>query len=315
MLIETVGGAVEWLAAVGQLNWPVELTDAFGSTAAAGAAAELGSWATAAPVNGGTGPSTGGGVAGLAAAGDVLAGGVVPVRGGTASSGGMGEWLAVSLGDVWRGINERIVALAKSPWALVAVFAISMIDGFFPPVPAETLIIATAAAYQSGAALWQVGFLWVLGAFGALCGDSVAYALGRVFNATEWRVFAKGKGRSAVDLAQRTFARGAAPLLMVGRFIPVGRVAVNLTAGTIRYPYRRFVVIDSVAALFWSSYAVGIGFAAGQVTGDNPLLGVAVGIAFSATAGSLVQWAINRHYGRTAPAAPPEPPAPTREPS
>ncbi|MDR1634220.1 MAG: VTT domain-containing protein [Bifidobacteriaceae bacterium] len=206
--------------------------------------------------------------------------------------------IQASLGDIWRSVNEHIVALAGSTWALVAVYFISAIDGFFPPVPAETLVIATAAVYQQSGALWQVAVLWLLAAAGALSGDSVAYVLGRLFNATQWRIFAKGKGRSAIELTQRTFARGAAPLLMVGRFIPVGRVAVNLTAGTIRYPYRRFLLIDSVAALFWSAYAVGIGYLAGHATGDNPLLGVVVGVAFSATVGSLAQWAINRHYGK-----------------
>ncbi|MDR2378673.1 MAG: DedA family protein, partial [Bifidobacteriaceae bacterium] len=218
--------------------------------------------------------------------------------------------LAASFGDIWRGVNEQIVALAGSAWALVAVYLISAIDGFFPPVPAETLVIATAAVYQQSGAFWQVALLWLLAAVGAVSGDSVAYTLGRVFNATRWRVFSKGKGRSAVDLARRTFARGAAPLLMVGRFIPVGRVAVNLTAGTIRYPYTRFLLIDAVAALFWSAYAVGIGYLAGHATGDNPLLGVAVGVAFSASVGSLAQWAINRHYGKQAPASSDPPAAP-----
>jgi membrane protein DedA with SNARE-associated domain len=237
-----------------------------------------------------------------ALAGGVLAGGVLA---GDVLAGAVGPEALASFGDVWRGINEQIVALAESPWALAAVYLISAIDGFFPPVPAETLVIATAAVYQQSGAFWQVALLWALAAAGAVSGDSVAYTLGRLFNATDWRVFRKGKGQSAVALARRTFARGAAPLLMVGRFIPVGRVAVNLTAGTIHYPYRRFLLIDSIAALFWSAYAVGIGYAAGHATGDNPLLGVVVGVAFSASVGSLAQWAINRHYGKSLPGSEP----------
>jgi membrane protein DedA with SNARE-associated domain len=247
--------------------------------------------------------ATAAGVAGVAGGLDVTA---LALGAGDAAAGGAAGLDAsafASFGDVWRSINDHIVALAGSPWALVAVLLISAIDGFFPPVPAETLVIATAAVYQQSGALWQVALLWLLAAAGAVGGDSVAYTLGRVFNATEWRVFNHGKGRSAVELARRTFARGAAPLLMVGRFIPVGRVAVNLTAGTIRYPYRRFLIIDSIAALFWSAYAVGIGYLAGHATGDNPLLGVVVGVAFSASVGSLAQWAINRHYGKSLPAA------------
>ncbi|MDR2564663.1 MAG: VTT domain-containing protein [Bifidobacteriaceae bacterium] len=209
-------------------------------------------------------------------------------------------WLAdPSLAEsVWHSINQFIIGLAESPWALLAAYLISAIDGFFPPVPAETLVVATAAVYSASGMWWQLLGLWALAAAGAVTGDLVAYSLGRWFNAGEWRVFRRGKGHDAFKWAQRIFARGAAPLLMVARFIPVGRVAVNLTAGTVRYPLRRFVVIDATAGCCWSAYSVGVGSIAGQAVGDNPLLGVLCGIVFAVSLGTLVQWLINRHYGK-----------------
>jgi membrane protein DedA with SNARE-associated domain len=203
-----------------------------------------------------------------------------------------------SIAHWWHAVNEAVMALAGSPWALVACFALAMIDGFFPPVPAETLIIATAAVFASSHQWWPGLVLWVVAAGGALCGDSVAFALGRWFDAPNWGVFRRGKGQAAMEWAGRLFGRGAAPLLIVARFIPVGRVAVNLTAGTVGYPYRRFVLVDSAAALCWAAYSVGIGYVAGKVTGENPLLGVVMGVAFSATVGVGVQWLMNRHYGK-----------------
>jgi membrane protein DedA with SNARE-associated domain len=202
---------------------------------------------------------------------------------------------------VWDRINQHIVALAGSPWALLACWMLAVIDGFFPPVPAETLVVATAAAYAATGHWWGGLLLWGAAACGAVCGDCVAFTLGRLFNVPHWRMFRAGKGHAAMEWASRVFVRGAAPLLMVARFIPVGRVAVNLTAGTIGYPFRRFVLIDSAAALCWAAYSVGIGFAAGQVTHDNPLLAVAIGIALSASVGSLVQWLTNRRFGKASP--------------
>jgi membrane protein DedA with SNARE-associated domain len=231
-----------------------------------------------------------------------LAAGAVDLAGGPLADGVHG------LGDVWREINRYLVGLAASPWALAACFALAVIDGFFPPVPAETLIVATAAvcAVDGG---WGDGLvLWGVAACGALTGDCVAFTLGRVFNASNWRIFRKGKGRAAMDFARRVFARSAAPLLMVARFIPVGRVAVNLTAGTVGYPFRRFVMIDSAAALCWGAYCVGIGFAAGHATQDNPLLAVLVGIVLSASVGTLVQWLMNRRYGKGLPTQPAQEP-------
>jgi membrane protein DedA with SNARE-associated domain len=199
--------------------------------------------------------------------------------------------------------NAWVMSLAESPWALVAVFAVAVIDGFFPPIPSETLVIAAASLFAQNAD-WTPGvkfehglLLALVAAAGALCGDCTAYTFGRVFNATEWRIFRSGKGQAAFAWADRTFRRTGASLLMVARFIPVGRVAVNLTAGAIKYSRRRFVMIDSFAALFWGTYSTGIGFAAGKLV-EQPLLGVAVGIVFAVVVGSVVQHFLNRRFAR-----------------
>jgi membrane protein DedA with SNARE-associated domain len=204
-----------------------------------------------------------------------------------------------SFAAVWRAVNDFIIGLAESSWALIAVYMISAIDGFFPPVPAETLVIATAAVYSSSGLWWEAFILWALAAAGALTGDCIAYWLGRLFDVGRWSFFRQGKGHTVYHWAQRVFARGAAPLLMVARFIPIGRVAVNLTAGTVRFPFRRFVVIDAAAGICWGAYAVGIGYLAGRAAGEsNPLLAVAVGLVFAASIGSVTQLLVNRHYGK-----------------
>jgi membrane protein DedA with SNARE-associated domain len=203
-----------------------------------------------------------------------------------------------SVGSVWDSINQFITGLAKSTWALLACYLISALDGFFPPVPAETLVIATASIYSGLGWWWQMLALWALAAAGALTGDLVAYSLGRWFNVGEWRIMSRGKGHEALMWARRVFARGAAPLLIAARFIPAGRVAVNLTAGALRYPLRRFALTDLVAAGCWAAYSVGVGSLAGQTARDNPLLAVLCGIVFAASLGTLVQWLLNRHYGK-----------------
>jgi membrane protein DedA with SNARE-associated domain len=195
-------------------------------------------------------------------------------------------------------LNTWVLSLAESPWVLVAVFGVAVIDGFFPPIPSETLVVAAAAVYSANHMWLQGVVLALVAAAGALTGDCTAYTLGRVFNATEWRIFRSGKGQKAFAWADRTFRRTGASLLMVARVIPVGRVAVNLTAGTIKYPIRRFVLIDSIAALFWGTYSTAIGFVAGQAVGSQPLVGVAVGIVFAVTVGSLVQHFLNRRFAR-----------------
>ncbi|MDR0626765.1 MAG: VTT domain-containing protein [Bifidobacteriaceae bacterium] len=101
-----------------------------------------------------------------------------------------------------------------------------------------------------------------------------------------------------LNSARRSFAQGATQLMIIARFIPAGRTAMNLTAGAIGFPLRRFALIDLFGCACWAAYAIGIGCLAGQVASDNPLFSVSFGIAFGTTVGTLVQWLVNRRYGR-----------------
>ena len=44
-----------------------------------------------------------------------------------------------------QAINDFILAAAGQPWVLVLVFACCVIDGFFPPIPSESVVVGLAA--------------------------------------------------------------------------------------------------------------------------------------------------------------------------
>ncbi len=97
------------------------------------------------------------------------------------------------------------------------------------------------------------------------------------------------------DRMQRSFAwagyeieKRAASLLLVARFIPIGRVAVNLTAGATGYSRRRFVALTALAGVAWAVYSVGIGALAGAWFAHNHLLGVIVAVTVAVVLGVLV---------------------------
>jgi len=194
-------------------------------------------------------------------------------------------------------INEWILALANSPWVLVAVLLVAWIDGFFPPVPSETLVVAAAVVFVAAHRWSAVLVLPLVAAAGAMAGDLTAYSLGRFFKAGNWRLFRQGKGETAVAWARRSFAKAGAVLIIVARYIPIGRVAVNLTAGSIRFPLRRFVIFDAVAGVTWGIYSTAFGALAGRATRDNPLFSVVIGVTLSVLVGLLVQRIINRRLG------------------
>ena len=75
-------------------------------------------------------------------------------------------------------MTEFLLGAAEQPWIYAAVVLACLIDGFFPPVPSEALVVGMAAlaATHGGHGLWLLLLAGVLGAF---LGDNVAYSLGR----------------------------------------------------------------------------------------------------------------------------------------
>lgn len=182
-------------------------------------------------------------------------------------------------------------ALAGSPWIFAVLFLFAAADGIFPPVPSESLVIALAAmAISTGRPnLWLVLLVASLGAF---TGDQLAYQLGT--RAHRLRLLRSARGRSAIARAEGTLAARGASVIIAARYVPVGRVAVNMTAGAVRYPRRRFVGLAAVAAVTWSVYVALIGIGAGAWLGGNMPVAVGVGILGGIALGVVVDRAMRR---------------------
>src|SRR5690606_36807114 len=71
-------------------------------------------------------------------------------------------------------------------------------------------------------------------------------------------------------------------------YIPVGRVAVNMSAGALGYPWRKFLPLSAVAGASWALYSAGIGLIAGHWLEDQPLLSAVFGIAFALIIGVII---------------------------
>ncbi|MFD1506594.1 DedA family protein [Georgenia yuyongxinii] len=175
-------------------------------------------------------------------------------------------------------VEEVVLGLAGSPWILLAVVVLATIDGFFPPVPSESVIIAVAVLTVAGGgpSLW---FLILAGAVGAFCGDLIAYTIGTKVPIDRLRIFASPRGQSMLRWAKRALARRGTVFILSARFVPIGRVAVNMTAGAVGFPRRRFVIIVAIAAVVWASYSTLLGMSAGVFLHDHPLVAVAIGVA------------------------------------
>ncbi|WP_406245388.1 DedA family protein [Microbacterium sp. M] len=184
-------------------------------------------------------------------------------------------------------VNDLILAAAASPWLLLVMFAVAIIDGFFPPVPSETVLVAAAAAAASTGGT-NILLLAGVAAIGAMIGDNIAYAIGRGLGTQRFGWMRRPRVAAAFDRAQRTLATNGAGLILGARYIPVGRVAVNMSAGALRYPWRRFLPLSALGGLSWAAYSAGIGLLAGHWLEDQPLLSAVFGVAFALIIGFAI---------------------------
>lgn len=184
-------------------------------------------------------------------------------------------------------INDLILQAAASPWLYLVMFATAVIDGFFPPIPSETVLVA-AAAVAASTGETNLPLLIAVAAIGAMIGDNIAYAIGRSVGTTRFSWMRGPRVAAAFDRAQRTLMSSGAPLILGARYIPVGRVAVNMSAGALGYSWRKFLPLSAVAGVSWAMYSALIGILAGHWLEDQPLLSAVFGIAFALILGVVI---------------------------
>lgn len=194
-------------------------------------------------------------------------------------------------------INDFILAAAAQPWVLFLVLACCLIDGFFPPIPSESVVVGLAAV----AATADVPNPWLLAmvaALGAFSGDNIAYLIGRGVWVNRWRWMRGRRMQKAFRWAGLELRKRPASLILVARFVPIGRVAVNLTAGATHFPHVRFVLLTVLSAILWAAYSVGIGLFFGQWFENNHLLGAVIAIICAVGLGIVVDLVISRLRGK-----------------
>ena len=178
-------------------------------------------------------------------------------------------------------ILDAIEGFVATPWVYVALFAIAKLDGFFPVVPSETLVV-TLGVFAAADGHPNLFLVIIVAALGAFAGDHVSYLIGRKSGS---KIYARLKPGSrthrAYDRVGAMLQQRGGLMLIIARYIPGGRTAATLVTGATRYPLRSFAQYDAVASLSWASYSAGIGFLGGTAFESNPLRGVALGLGLA----------------------------------
>jgi membrane-associated protein len=190
-------------------------------------------------------------------------------------------------------VENWILALAASPVVYLGMYLFATIDGFFPPIPSESLAIALAALSVSSGQP-NLALIILVAAVGAFTGDQIAYTIGKRLNTRRIPFRAGPRTQKTLDWAKLALARRGASVILAARYIPVGRVAVNMTAGAVGYPRRRFVGFDAIASLTWALYSAAIGIGAGEWFKGHPLGAIAVGLVGGLLIGLVLDLTLSR---------------------
>lgn len=184
-------------------------------------------------------------------------------------------------------LNDLILQAIASPWLYAVLFAVTVIDGFFPPVPSETVLVA-AAAVAASTGDGNILLLGAVAALGAAIGDNIAFLIGRRLGTTRFAWMRRPRVAAAFAYAQHALDRRSATLILGARYIPIGRVAVNMSAGALGFPWQRFLPLSLIAGVSWSVFSLAIGLLAGAWLHDQPVLSAAIGVVIALIVGIVI---------------------------
>ena len=136
----------------------------------------------------------------------------------------------------------------------VVVAAIVGAESLGVPIPGEaTLVAALLIGRENGQPLWP---LFLAATAGAIIGDNIGYLIGRragipVLEAARRRMpraFSTERILSAAGL----MLRFGAWAIFAARFFAILRLLSGPLAGTLRFPYRTFAIVNACGAVVWA---------------------------------------------------------------
>ena len=149
-------------------------------------------------------------------------------------------------------------------YGYLAVGGFITLEDFGIPVPGETILIA--AAVYAGAGRLSIVAVGLVAVMAAVAGDNIGYAVGFFGGRALVLRFGKYVGLTSARLgkAEGFFDRYGAVVVAGARFIEGLRQANGIVAGTIRMPWPRFLVFNTLGAVLWVGVWASVGYLAGN---------------------------------------------------
>ena len=157
-------------------------------------------------------------------------------------------------------------------YGIYAVFALCTIEGDI------TLLISGAMAHGGFfGERWGLLKVFLAGTAGGMVGDSIGYAVGRIFheNTKDYRFYQIAQPR--IERLIDKFGKFA---IIISKYIYGIRVAMCVFYGIGKMPFHRFLILDGISCGIWAGLLAGTGyFFSGAITsiiGDFQQIGIAL---------------------------------------
>jgi membrane-associated protein len=173
-----------------------------------------------------------------------------------------------------------VALLLHTGWIVPVLALLVTLDGPFPVVPSEPLLMtASAVAAGSQDVPMALGLL-VAAVVGSVAGDHLMFGLGR----SSRRLSRPGATRLA-RWVRRNVEHRPAVTIVGARFLPGGRLVSTTAAGRYGLALRRFLPCSLTSSALWACYIMGVGLLLGPLTGGDPLRGLLAGVAMAGLTG------------------------------
>lgn len=174
-------------------------------------------------------------------------------------------------------------------YGIYAVFALCTIEGDI------TLLISGAMAHGHFFGPYSFLKVFLAGTLGGMVGDSIGYAVGRVFHekAKDYRFYQMAQPR-----IERLIDKFGKYAIIISKYIYGIRVAMCVFYGIGKMPFRRFIVLDAVSCGLWVLALSMTGYlfhgAITSIIGDFQQIGIA--LFFVILFGVVIIYAVERYW-------------------
>ena len=161
--------------------------------------------------------------------------------------------------------------LAHYPqWLAVALFATAFLESLALAgivIPGVAILFAIAALAGQTAMPLAAALIWA-GA-GAVAGDGLSFALGRLFQGRLDRLWPLNRYPGLIIKGEQFFQRHGGKSVIIGRFVGPVRPIIPLIAGAFLMPWRRFMVFNLSSVVGWAPVYVLPGYLVGSAMASD----------------------------------------------